>query len=177
MGSAVNQTLSERLMLHYRRLLVVVVHLSLWTLSLLGAFLLRFDFTVPPEFFPIGYAWWGVLVAIRGVSFASFGLFSGMWRYTGARDLVALVKAASLSTVIFGIYLWLGGYHSFPRSIVIIDWLVTMILVGGLRFGIRTLWQLARNVAREQVGKRKRLLIVGAGNAGEMPFCFIIDRI
>ncbi len=155
-------------MLHYRRLLVVGVHIALWTLALLGAFLLRFDFNIPAEYFPIGYVWWGVLVGVRGVAFAGFGLFSGMWRYTGARDLVALMKAATLSTVIFAVYLWIGGERGFPRSIVIIDWLVTMILVGGLRFGIRTMWQLARSVAREQVVDRKRLLIVGAGNAGEM---------
>jgi FlaA1/EpsC-like NDP-sugar epimerase len=43
-----------------------------------------------------------------------------------------------------------------------------MILVGGLRFGIRTLWQLARSVARQEGIDRKRLLIVGGGNAGEM---------
>src|SRR4051812_49401000 len=98
-------------MLHYRRLLVIVVHTAMWTLSLLGAFLLRFEFSIPDEFFPRAYLWWGVLLGMRAICFASFGLFSGMWRYTGARDLVALVKAATLSTVIFGIYLWLGGYR------------------------------------------------------------------
>ncbi len=165
---AVKQTLSERLMLTYRRLLVVFVHLGLFTLSLVCAFLLRFEFSIPDEYFPIGYAWWVGLLVVRGIAFASFGLFSGMWRYTGARDLVALLKAATLSTIVFMVYLWLGGYRGFPRSIVIIDWLMTMILVGGLRFGIRTLWQLARSVAREEKVDRKRLLIVGAGNAGEM---------
>ncbi len=165
---AVKQTLSERLLLTYRRLLVVAVHLGLWTVSIVCAFMLRFEFSIPDEYFPIGYAWWGGLLVVRGIAFASFGLFSGMWRYTGARDLVALVKAATLSTLVFMVYLWLGGYRGFPRSIVIIDWLMTMILVGGLRFGIRTMWQLARSVAREEKVDRKRLLIVGAGNAGEM---------
>ncbi len=168
MDSPVHQTLSERLMLHYRRLLVVGVHLILWALSFSLAFLLRFDFSVPDNYLAIAYKSLGVLLIARLVCFAGFGLFSGMWRYTGSRDLVALMKAATLSTALFAIYLWLSAQLNFPRSIVIIDWGVTMILVGGLRFGIRTFWQLARSVARQEGADRKRLLIVGAGNAGEM---------
>src|SRR3954468_201708 len=103
-------TLGQRLMLQYRRAAQVLLHLLLWAVSLMGAFLLRFEFSLPDEYFPRIYRWtavllarfefsppdeyfpriygWiAVLVALRVIGFATFGMFSGMWRYTGARDL------------------------------------------------------------------------------------------
>lgn len=156
-------------MLHYRRGLVVMVHVCLFMLAMLGAFLLRFEFSIPAEYFPIGYAWLGAILFFKIFCFAWFGMFSGMWRYTGARDLVSLARAATVSSVLFALFILLGGHRTFPRSILIIDWLLTMILVGGLRFGVRSLWQLASSLTREEERtERKRLLVVGAGDAGEM---------
>jgi FlaA1/EpsC-like NDP-sugar epimerase len=162
-------TLGQRLMLQYRRSVQVLLHLMLWAVSLLCAFLLRFEFTLPDEYFPRIYGWLAVLLILRAMSFATFGMFSGMWRYTGAKDLVALFKATTASSLVFLTYIWLFGYTFFPRSILFIDWMLTMVSVGGMRFGVRTLWQLASSIARdEKQPERKRLLIVGAGNAGEM---------
>ena len=162
-------TFGQRLLLHYRRGLVVLMHLALFSVSICAAFLLRFEFSIPDEYFPSGYVWLFALLTMRMFGFATFGMFSGMWRYTGAKDLVALVKATTASSFLFLAFIWLGGFRGFPRSILFIDWMVTTVLVGGLRFGVRTLWSLATSVARdEQASPIKRLLIVGAGNAGEM---------
>ncbi|MBX7097257.1 MAG: polysaccharide biosynthesis protein [Myxococcaceae bacterium] len=148
---------------------MVLVHLVLWTASLLLAFLLRFEFSIPDEYFPHLYLWLAGSLAVKLFCFALFGMFAGLWRYTGARDLVALFKSATLATAGFSVFLILGSFRGFPRSLLVIDWLATMMLVGGLRFGIRTLWQLAASVTREEKeGDRRRMLIVGAGNAGEM---------
>lgn len=155
-------------LLRYRRPLSVAVHLALFTLAQVVAFALRFEFTLPDAYLPDGYVWLAANLVIRGVAFAWFGLFSGMWRYTGARDLAALAKAATLSTMVFAVFIVVGGYRSYPRSILIIDWLLTMILVGGIRFGIRSIWQFAAAVSQARSGDRRRMLIVGAGNAGEM---------
>ncbi|MBX7116574.1 MAG: polysaccharide biosynthesis protein [Myxococcaceae bacterium] len=164
-----NQTLGQKLMLHYRRALVVLVHAALFSASILGAFLLRFEFSIPEEYFPISYAWLGAILVFKLLCFAWFGMFSGMWRYTGARDLVSLFRAATVATGLFALFIVLGGHRSFPRSILVIDWLLTMMLVGGLRFGIRSLWQLASAVTREaDRAERRRILVVGAGDAGEM---------
>ncbi|MBL8953705.1 MAG: polysaccharide biosynthesis protein [Myxococcaceae bacterium] len=161
-------TLGQRLLLHYRRALQVFLHLVLWSVALGGAFLLRFEFSLPDEYFPNLYRWVAVLLLIRSVSFAGFGMFSGMWRYTGAKDVVALFKATTVSSGLFLAYIWLAGVRGFPRSILFIEWMLTMVSVGGMRFGVRTLWQLAASVARdEKQQERRRLLIVGAGDAGE----------
>ncbi len=158
-------------LLRYRRLVALGVHLLLFVLAQAGAFGLRFEFSIPAEYFPLAWLWLAVNVGIHLAVFAWSGMFAGLWRYTGARDLVALTRSTALSTLIFAAFIVLGGYRSYPRSILIIDFLLTMILVGGLRFGARSLWQLAQNVAerRNSDGStRRRVLIVGAGNAGEM---------
>jgi FlaA1/EpsC-like NDP-sugar epimerase len=160
---------SSQWLLRYRRVVAVAVHLLLFVVAQAGAFGLRFEFSIPPDYFPVAWLWLGVNVGTHLAVFASLGMFAGLWRYTGAKDLVALTRATALSTLIFAAFIVIGGYRSYPRSILIIDFLLTMILVGGLRFGARSLWQLAQNVGQKRPeGERKRVLIVGAGNAGEM---------
>lgn len=155
-------------LLRFRRPLSIFVHLALFALAQVLAFALRFEFDVPFEYRVLAPPWLLVNLGLRSLSFAWLGLFSGMWRYTGARDLVALFKAIGLSTLIFALYLVVGSQHSYPRSILVIDWLLTIILVGGVRFGIRSLWQFAAAVAQGKKGDKHRILVVGAGNAGEM---------
>src|SRR5437868_6344659 len=55
-------TIGQRLLLHYRRALQVFLHLVLWTVALVGAFLLRFEFSLPDEYFPNLYVWLGIVV-------------------------------------------------------------------------------------------------------------------
>ncbi|MEW5739575.1 MAG: nucleoside-diphosphate sugar epimerase/dehydratase [Myxococcota bacterium] len=159
---------SSQWLLRYRRVVAVAVHLGLFSVAQAFAFGLRFEFSIPDVYFPVFWVWLGANLLIRLVVFGYFGLFSGMWRYTGAKDLEALLKSAALSTLVFAVFIVLGGYRSYPRSILVIDFLLTMILVGGLRFGVRSLWQLAAAVGQKKEGEQKRVLIVGAGNAGEM---------
>jgi FlaA1/EpsC-like NDP-sugar epimerase len=158
---------SSQWLLRYRRAVSVGVHLAIFVLAQVGSFLLRFEFDVPDSYLAPAMLWVTVSLVIRLVVFAWFGMFAGMWRYTGTRDLAALAKSATLSTLIFAVFLVLGGYHSYPRSILVIDFMLTMLLVGGLRFGVRSLWQLAATVSQKREGAIRRVLIVGAGNAGE----------
>lgn len=149
----------------YRRVFIMGVHWLLWTCSFCAAFCLRFDFNweAMAEFM----TWPRVLVLLGARTGAAglTGTFRGMWRYTGMRDLEALVKSTTLSTMMFAASLALMGTPSFPRSIYIIDWLGTIILVGGLRFLVRLLREV---VARAHRGRQvRRLFIVGAGNTGE----------
>ena len=150
-----------------RRFLVIVVHLALWAVAFGGSFLLRFDFNVAPVFsqkFPL---WLLTLLLVRVVVNWQFGLFHGLWRYSGTRDLVSMLKASAVSAVLFVAAVTFFGPRGFPRSIFIIDWLASIMIVGGLRLGIRTLREVAAQVAVGPEGRRK-ILVVGAGDAGEM---------
>ncbi len=157
----------RNLIIANRRFLVVVVHLVLWSVSLAGAFLLRFDFHVAPLFWSKFPLWLLTLLVVRTVVNWNFGVFHGLWRYSGTRDLINMLKASTVSGVLFIAAVTFFGPRMFPRSIFIIDWLASFMIVGGLRFGIRTLREVAVQVAVGPEGRRK-ILVVGAGDAGEM---------
>jgi FlaA1/EpsC-like NDP-sugar epimerase len=147
-----------------RRALVIAVHLGLWAASLGLAFLLRFDFRIPPQYADAIGLWLPVLLGFRTLAFYRWGLFRGIWRYTGAKDLVAILKATTIATLALTAFL-VFGLGGFPRSIVVIEWLGAVILVGGMRFSIR--WLKPTNVPPVEA-KKQRLLVLGAGDAGEM---------
>jgi FlaA1/EpsC-like NDP-sugar epimerase len=159
--------MAESIFLTYRRTLILGIHVGLWAFALVSAFLLRFEFTIPSRYLPSLWAWVGVLVGARVVAGFVFGTFHGMWRYTGASDLVGLFKATTVSSMAFVAFIALARFDEFPRSIIFIEWMLAMALVGGLRFGIRKLRELAGEIRTRQ-GKRQRVLIIGAGDAGEM---------
>ncbi len=96
-----------------------------------------------------------------------------MWRYTGLVDIINLTKAILLSSVIVvGVAFFLFRLESFPRSVLFIDLLLSLILIGGTRIGIRlyyshfTVGEFFSHVFRRP-RNQKRLLIIGAGNTGE----------
>jgi len=152
--------------LPFRRALVVLVHLLLWSAALFGAFLLRFDFDVNPVYWTLFPRWLVMFLAIRAGTYLYFGLFHGMWRYSGTHDLIGLLKASTTASALSVIAVALVGPRMFPRSIYVIEWLASIMSVGGMRFGIRTIRELAvQNAAPGEL--RRRILIVGAGDAGE----------
>jgi FlaA1/EpsC-like NDP-sugar epimerase len=112
--------------------------------------------------------------------FIVFGLYRGMWRYTSLVDLFNVLKAATVSSgVITLAILFVHRFEGFPRSVFILDWILTFILIGGLRVVIRLLlsekekefppWRWIFHLRSEMtsIKPRKKLLIIGAGDAGE----------
>jgi FlaA1/EpsC-like NDP-sugar epimerase len=130
------------------------------------AFGLRFDFAPPsyPLALPV---WLPLLLGIRLGTFLVLGLFSGMLRYTGARDLISIVLATTVSTALFVLAVMAPGADRIPRSIPLIEWLCAIVLVGGSRLLFRAVWTMLRSDVVDGA-KRRRILIVGAGDAGEM---------
>ena len=158
--------------LTYRRVFVVAVHLLMWTASLYGAFLLRFEFSIPREYYHMMPVWLAMLLAVRtAVQFAS-GLFHGLWRYSSSRDLIALVRASVIATALFALFVTFVGphiaVHVVPRSVILMDLVGSIVIVGGVRFSIRAIREIAVQVAQPPPEGRRRILVVGAGDAGEM---------
>ncbi len=76
-----------------------------------------------------------------------------------------LVSIATLGMI--AIQLRSPSFLGFPRATLVIDWLLSLILVGGLRLGMRALAE-ARSSVVEPQGRQKRVLVVGAGDAGAL---------
>ncbi len=146
----------------YRRVAIVAIHLALITLSNYLSFFLRFDGAIPSF-------WWDVfvrnlvwVVAIRALVFVPFRLYEGLWRYSSIWDLRNIIVAVVTSSVVFAFAVKVIWNEPYPRSAFIVDGLLLVVLLGGVR--------LARRLYREldRLDKARRVLIYGAGDAGEL---------
>jgi FlaA1/EpsC-like NDP-sugar epimerase len=137
------------------------------------SYLLRFDGTIPQTHITnlIYTSLW--IIPLKLVFFYVFSLYKGMWRYTSISDLENLVKscAASTSTILFILFI-IVRFYGFARSVFIIDIFLTFIFIGGFRIAIRLFYhrqneKLFISSANFQKAGPKRVLIIGAGDAGE----------
>ena len=147
-----------------RRLLLFVGHLGLAALSNWVAFLLRFDGNIPAQQWDLLVAMLPLLLTIRAFTFYPFRLYDGIWRYTGLWDLRNLALSIAVSSLAFAGVVRFGlGTRAYPSSIFVIDALLLWCLLAGLR----VLPRLIREAGWFRTD-RKRVLIVGAGDAGAM---------
>lgn len=117
-----------------------------------------------------------IIILVKIIMFVIFGIYRRVWKYASIKDMIAIVEAVTLSIIVMGVIFyvlsqpvnWFGRVFVlpyFPRSILIIDYLLTLLLMIISRFSERFFNEL-------RFGKRgirkKRVLIVGAGDAGEM---------
>jgi FlaA1/EpsC-like NDP-sugar epimerase len=163
----------RNLFIAYRRFFVVLVHLLLWTTALGASLLLRFEFEIPRSILRIAPVLLLLTLLLRGLVHWRLGLFHGLWRYSGSRDLLSLLQAAALSSVLIAAAWAFVQSGTFPRSILVLDFAFSILIVGGLRFGIRTVREVTLQSTRSDRDgtsgePRRRVLVIGAGDAGEM---------
>jgi len=152
-------------LLRHRTAVSAVVNLGIAAGAYALAFGLRFDMDVPAPELNVFLTTLPLLLACRFVGFQAYGLLSGWWRHVSLRDAVDIVQGNALGTGVFLVALvsW-RGLEGYPRSIVILDFLLCTTAIVGFRAVIR--------LVREYEGQPpiRRIdtlaLIVGAGNAG-----------
>jgi FlaA1/EpsC-like NDP-sugar epimerase len=150
------------------------------TASYLTSYLLRFEGKILLEEWNLIKSSLPYIVFFKLIVFYFFGLYKGMWRYISLFDLFNVLKAtATSSALIILAILFIYRFHGFPRSIFVLDWVLTFIFIGGVRITVRVLLseqdkgfhplrQILRFRSEKKLAKPiKRLLIIGAGDAGE----------
>jgi FlaA1/EpsC-like NDP-sugar epimerase len=141
------------------------------------AFLLRFEGQIPQQEWKSFSTTILYILPFKMFVFIYFGLYRGMWRYTSLVDLLNVLKGTlTSSAVIILTILFIYRFQGFPRSVFIIDGFLTFIFIGGIRIVIRLLlsekesglYFLFHPFSKGKITKpKKRLLIIGAGDAGE----------
>ena len=155
--------MTKSMLLKFRRFLNVGFHLVLIVLANYLAFWIRFDGVIPAQEIALFIQMIPWLVLIRGVIFIPLRLYQGLWRYTGIWDLRNVIYGVLSSTAVFYVVVhWGMGLVKYPLSVFIIDSLLLIFFMGGSRLA-RRLYHGVR-----QVHRGKRVLIYGAGDAGEM---------
>jgi FlaA1/EpsC-like NDP-sugar epimerase len=115
-------------------------HLAVFLLAYWLAFSLRFDFAVPPV--SVGIFWGSVwlVLSLKVCIFYASGHFHGWWRYVTFADLASLLRAAVLSLLFISTANYFLLESHIPRSVAIMDCVITIVLVGALRAS----WRLVR---------------------------------
>ncbi|GGN66541.1 polysaccharide biosynthesis protein [Oceanobacillus indicireducens] len=105
------------------------------------------------------------LVIFHHLFAAVFKLYNKVWSYASVGELVAIVKAVTLTVVSAGMVQLVLNDFSILRRALIVTWLLHIILIGGSRF----IWRMYRDRHINHNNKsQKRTLVVGAGAAGAM---------
>jgi len=143
----------------------MTMQLGLVLLANFLSFALRFEAQITPENWQWMLRGFPFIASVYAVGFLLFGIQRGLWRYVGFHDLKLIVSANVASVlgayaVLHGLLKWVG----YPRSVLIMTGLLSIMLLCSIRVAVRVL----RASARGRVGAKIRVLIVGAGNAGEM---------
>ena len=138
----------------------VLVAAVAWAL----AYYLRFNFSIPAEF--ISSMWQNLLwvLPIQVASFFFFGLYEGMWRFASIPDLKRILKAIVIAAMlIVTVMMMHKPLGVIPRSVLILDPLLLMLLMGGSRLAYRAWKEHTLYGGAQKLGKP--VLILGAGEA------------
>ena len=147
-------------------LLKYLIDLALWATATLLAYGFR-----KPGLLALGLPLnvWGYLLlstAVMGVLAWRYHLYRQNWQRVGVPDLTLLARAAALATLlIFAMGFILQSWLQLPRSVPILAGVLGFLLMGGVRMAIRIS---SEQVRRRGVGTLRRVLIVGAGEAGSL---------
>jgi FlaA1/EpsC-like NDP-sugar epimerase len=156
---------ASQVLLLFRRPLIATVHACLIAVAWCGSFALRLDFTFAEPYRSTALSTLPIVLVIKLAVFYSFRLFQGWWKYAGLSDLIDIVKATSLATFcVIVATLSLYGRQNFPRSVFLLDLVLSIVLLGGIRFAVRAYAETSRVAL--PLTPTKRILVVGAGRTG-----------
>ncbi|MCX7817484.1 MAG: polysaccharide biosynthesis protein [Syntrophales bacterium] len=153
--------------------MTVILDAILLSIAYGGAYLIRFEGSISPYYKTFMWLTLPWIVLAKLIFLFLTGLYRGIWRYTGVVDLQNIFKGITLASVgVLIILVFAYRFESFPRSVLILDWFFSIFLIGGIRllyrmyvnkeFNIAFPWQMSH-----VVNPNKRILIIGAGAAGE----------
>lgn len=150
---------------------IALIHdLVMAALSFLLAIFLRMDGTWVPGWDPAMLALATALfTGIACASFLTSRMYKGVWRYASVNDLLTIARGATITVVAFYLLMFLvTRLQDLPRSVLIINWLVLLALLGGPRFLYRWWKDRRRNVKQAGGNGRIPVLLAGAGDAAEL---------
>lgn len=140
--------------------------------SVLGAYALRLEMGALFRFYLTSAYWMiGTALIIKPIVYILFGMYRRMWNYASVQELRLIVVAVSTASVFVSLGMVLlaalKAFTDFPRSVLLIDWVLSILLVGGSRFTLRVLADSFSSAAGpKRAGLAKKALIIGAGDAG-----------
>ena len=148
----------------WRSLLAVTHDVAAAAVAWLVAFWLRFNLEIPPNYFEMGLQTLALVIPINAAVFWSFGLYRGIWRYASLPDLRRIVYAVAIAAVTVPTVLFMLQMQlSVPRSVLIMNPIILIMLMGGSRLAYRA-WK-ERSLGNLLPEQREPVFVIGAEEA------------
>ncbi len=149
------------------RWIIFFIDMAICLFSLLLAYLVRFNFSIPKveiEAFPIVF---GIVLGIRAISFFLSKTYQGIVKYTSSKDAQRIFGVISIGSILFILvntifYFFVNHTFPIPFSIIIIDYMATAFLMISLRVMFKALYLELTNPNKE----KRSVIIFGAGESG-----------
>jgi len=149
------------------RWIVFLIDLFICTISISAAFLLRFNFVIPQSYFDDLSFIIPFVLFFRSITFLIFKTYAGIIRYSGAKDtervfLVAI--SGSLTFIIINVlnFFFVNGHYIIPFSVIVIDFLLTVVLMASFRLSTKIIYQELYNPSKDKTD----IIIYGADQFG-----------
>jgi len=171
-------------------LIVLFADVLLLAAAFAGSHLIRFEFNIPLNFLALFKRMLPWVLLTKLSCFYYFGLYRGMWRYTSISDLLKIIKASTIGTVVIvSFILFKSRFIGYSRSVFLLDWCLTILLICGFRLGVRLFFEhfskeeptptnflSAFKFLAKNRKENKNLIIIGAGDCGEKIYREIHDN-
>jgi len=146
---------------------ILLIDLVICTLSLLLAYLLRFNFALPERELRLLPYVVPYVVVIKAIIFIIAKTNAGIIRYTSTRDSIRILVAVMIASVIFSVvnlvpFYFFDGTFLIPYSIIIIDFITCIFVLTAFRIVVKVLYLELNNPS----SKKTNVIIFGAGEGG-----------
>ena len=151
-----------------RRVCLIVLDIVLIIISSLMALLTRFEFDIkqiPIEFLDVLVSYGILMIFVTLSVFAVFRIYSSLWEYAGLEETFKIIGAVVVSSLC-DMAIVVGFGKHLPRSYYVIRTFYLIALVGGSRFFYRLLRLRYRKRQHYSIKKKKKIMLIGAGEAG-----------
>ncbi|EIW00676.1 LOW QUALITY PROTEIN: putative nucleoside-diphosphate sugar epimerase [Thermoanaerobacter siderophilus SR4] len=149
-----------------RKILLLLIDIILLNIAYFLAFYLRFDYNIPHQYFLLYKKTFYIVVTVTVVTFIFFKQYNKIWRYASLHDIMDLIIFTTIGSAMAAFVLLFLQIH-LPRSIYPLYWFLSALLIGGSRIAYRSYMENNSKVKVKNI-KYKKVLIVGAGDAGRI---------
>ncbi|MCO6431178.1 MAG: polysaccharide biosynthesis protein [Deltaproteobacteria bacterium] len=161
---------TQYLLLKYRLPAILLAHLTIGVIGYVLALGLRFDFDLElMTAFQRMELPLALLLLFRTFSYTFWNLNRGYWRYSSVSDLINLIKAHSLTSVLFAASIFILRLDGFPRSVIFIEFAISVMLSGGGRLATRLLCEkFLERQGKHGSSSLREVIVLGAGESGHL---------
>ena len=160
---------------------LIAAHIICFAIALFLSFIVHQDMRLGDWVTTVFVAWLIPTLLVKLIVFGLLRQYQGWWRYASTTDILSVIKGSHISALILvigwyavmwyagnyspALYEQLGSLRQVPQAVMLMDWAATIVVLCGVRLAIRLYCEETQTAS---AGRLTRLLIVGAGNAGEV---------